>query len=484
MFGRLWNWMKENRLMAGIVVLIVLAAIYFGAGAILGRGQAAAQQSAYQTATIERGSLVATIGATGTVRANQSAQLNWETSGTVESVLVVTGDSVRADEKLSVLDNASLPQNVILAQSDLDQALDNLEAFNDSYGALGLAEAEKELADAEDALEDAQRSYNYVSTVARQVDIDQAFSNLVLAEDKLDKAKKDYEPYANKPEDNLVRANLLGKLASAQKAYDDALRIYNIYTTPGTSIEIAVAQAELELAKAQFEEAQEKYDEIVAGPTAQAIAAAEARVTAAEATLSQAYISAPFSGVVTDAFPTVGDVVAPGQLAFRLDDISRLLVDVDVSEVDINRVVEGQLATLTFDAAPEKEYEGKVVAVALAGTSEQGAVNFRVTVELTNADEGVRPGMTAGVSIVVTELEDVLLVPNRAVRIQDGQRVIYLLVDGQLRTAEVSLGASSESFSEILDTEYEGETIVLNPPSFTFDTNGGPPPFVQGGGGF
>jgi len=486
MFSKLWDRIRENRILSIALIVALLIALYLSISAFGDQRQVVADRANLQIANVELGNLTATIGATGTVRANQSAKLYWETAGTVETVTIDIGDQVQQDERLASLKTSSLPQNVILAQSELKSAQDELETFYDSYGALGKADAEKSVAEAQDALEDAQRDYSYETTISPQVDIDQAFANMILARDKLDKVEDDYEPYADKPEDNLTRASLLSKLAQARREYNDTVRLYNSYSTPGSDTGIAIADAELALAIAQFDEAQQEYEKVLAGPSAQDTAAAEARVAAAEATLSQAYIEAPFAGIVTDAYPTAGDQVSSGLLAFQLDDLSRLLVDVEVSEVDINRVTVGQSATLSFDAIPEKGYAGEVVAVALAGNTEQGAVNFRVIVELLESDENVRPGMTAAVTIVVTELENVLLVPNRAVRVLDGKRVVYLLTDaGDLQPLSIELGASSENYSEILEGDFnEGDAIVLNPPTITFDAGSGPPPFVGGGGGF
>ncbi|MDA1329571.1 MAG: efflux RND transporter periplasmic adaptor subunit [Chloroflexi bacterium] len=479
------TWMREHPALAigsGAALVVVLFVL---GRAILGGGTEANPNN-FQIMTIERGNLTATIGATGTVRANQSATLGWGTSGVVEAVNAEVGDEIAAGEQIASLRLNSVPQNVVLAQVDYQNALNEMENFEDSFGALGVAEAEKALADAQDALEDAQRKYNYTITVAPQVDIDQAFSSMILAREKLDKARDDYDPYANKPEDNLVRANLLGRLSTAQMAYDDAVRLYNAYSSPGSPTEIAIAGAELALAQAQFDRAQREHDQVVDGPSDADRAAAEARVAAAEATLSQAYVEAPFSGTVTDAFPTVGDLVSGGEVAFQLDDTSRLLVDVEVSEVDINRVSLGQTAQLTFDAVPEYNYQGEVVGVALAGEVSDGAINFRVTVELTDADRLVLPGMTAAVNILVTELEDVLLVPNRAVRLQDGKRIVYVLdQDGQLQAVNIVLGATSETLSEVVGGDLmEGDQVVLNPPTISFDPASGPPPaFLQPNGG-
>jgi HlyD family secretion protein len=99
-------------------------------------------------------------------------------------------------------------------------------------------------------------------------------------------------------------------------------------------------------------------------------------------------------------------------------------------------------------------------------------------VELTDPDEDVRPGMTAAVNIVVEQLDDVLLVPNRAVRVVDGERVVYILQNGELALVTVTLGASSGTESEVTGGGLRaGDLIVLNPPQ-VFDTMG-PPPFVR-----
>jgi HlyD family secretion protein len=146
-----------------------------------------------------------------------------------------------------------------------------------------------------------------------------------------------------------------------------------------------------------------------------------------------------------------------------VDDLSHLLVDVQVSEVDINRIKVGQAVSMVFDAIPNQEYHGIVKEVAPVGTTEEGVVDFTVTVELTDPRDAVRPGMTAAVNVVVDQLQDVLLVPNRAVRVQEGKRVVYVLKDGSLQPVEITLGASSDTDSQVLDGELkEGDQIVLN----------------------
>jgi HlyD family secretion protein len=106
-------------------------------------------------------------------------------------------------------------------------------------------------------------------------------------------------------------------------------------------------------------------------------------------------------------------------------------------------------------------------------------VEFNVTVELTDADQNVKPGMTAAVNIVVDQITEALLVPNRAVRVVNGQRLVYVLSNNQLKSVNVTLGASSDAESQVTGGDLRvGDQIVLNPPQDLFGTGG---PF--GGGG-
>jgi HlyD family secretion protein len=170
-----------------------------------------------------------------------------------------------------------------------------------------------------------------------------------------------------------------------------------------------------------------------------------------------------------------GDQVTPASVAFRLDNLDRKFVDVLVSEVDVNSIQIGQPVNLSFDAILDQQYKGVVSQVAPVGNVVQGVVQFDVTVELTDADEKVKPGMTAAVNIIVNQITDALLVSNRAVRLVNGQRVVYILVNDQLKQVNVTLGASSDTDSQVVGGELQvGDLVVLNPPQDLFSSGGGP----------
>ena len=418
-----------------IPVLILLVSLI---GIFVIRRNSDEKNGIFQTAEIKRGDLVATVGATGTVRAHQTAILVWQTSGTVEDVSVQVGDQVPAGAELARLEKTSLPQNIILAEAELVSAQRSLEDLLNS---------------------DTARA--------------QAWIALRNAEDAYDKAY-DYRDSLNDPI-QVTDVRLVTQIVGGVPVQVPKKKTYK---TDASKEEIEKADATLALTTAQFEDAQRTYDRLKDGPNEDDLSAAQARVDAAQATLNMAKITAPFAGTITEAEPLTGDQVSAGMQAFRLDNLDSLFVDVQVSEVDINAVTMGQPVSLSFDAILGREYNGEVVQVSQAGTVVQGVVNFTITVELTEFDEDVKPGMTAAVNIVVREIKDAVLIPNRAVRLVDGQRVVYIQKDGMPEKVEIRLGASSDIYSVVVGGDIkEGDLIILNPP-VEFQA-GGPPRGMQ-----
>lgn len=461
-----WGW-----IVTAVVVVLAGVLLFF-------RAQRAVEEAVadFQTEEISKGDLTATIGATGTVDAVQTALVMWQTGGTLEDVLVGVGDAVEKDEVLASLALDSMNQSVILAEADLLAANNALDDLYDAYSDLAISQKQQEIAALEDQLVDLQYDVNTQIYKASDAYIAQAEANLFLAKDQLDKAKEDFEPYENK-KDSVLKATLQAKLSEMQQLYDARLREYNYLTGGVNPITLSLAESNLALAQAQLTQAQADLEKLMAGVPASEVSAAEARVVAAEATVAMRYAEAPIAGVVTRVENMVGDQVSAGSLAFRVDDLDSLLVDVMISEVDINQIAVGQETLLNFDAILNKTYHGVVKEVSLVGENTGGAVNFEVTVEVTDADETIKPGMTAAVDIVIGSVEDVVLVPNRAVRVVDGNRVVYLLNgSGMLEMVEVELGSSANSYSELVSGDLKvGDTVVLNPPAdYSAMFSGGP----------
>lgn len=448
------------------ITILILILLVIGGGLGFRQWQMSRQASRlaiYQTELVSRGELIATVGGTGTVRANQMAVLAWQTSGTVDSVLVQVGDAVSEGQELATLKRESLPQTVILAQAELTEAK---KALDDLYTNAETAKinAMQAFARYADAVRDAQYRLDNFTVPSNQAGMD-AIEALDKMKANLDAARQAFEAVKNRPLEDSLRKELKEKLDTAQSDYNAAVRRVEL-------------EYNLQVATSNLEKARQDYEKWKNGPSAEDIAAIEARIAAAQATLNLARLTAPFSGTVSEVKIKVGDQVSPGSVAIRIDDFSSLLVDVRISEVDVNRIRVGQDSSLVFDAILNKTYQGKVKEVSPVGTITQGVVDFIVTIELTDVDQDVKPGMTAAVNIVVNRLSDVLLVPNRAVRLSGGKRIVYVLRNGQNVAVPITLGASSEIYSEVVEGELKvGDEVILNPPA-VFEQNG-PPPWVN-----
>lgn len=426
----------------------------------------ASETSTFETAKLEIGSISAVITTSGTVRSARSADLTWQISGKVQEVQGEIGDPVKEGQELARLAEDSLPQNVLLAWNDYLQAEEYLKDLQDTQPEL--AQAQMELAQAQEEYEKAEKRYRNFNPERRNVSqatIDTAKADLALAEKNLEMAQKYYDMFKDRDANDPGRAEALKALAKAQQLRDSAYYNYLYVTGKPSDTEAQKIQAELTLAKSRLEQAKKKVEDLSKGISSLELTAAQARLRAAQQTLNQVVLKAPFNGTITNRRIQAGDVVTPGALAFQIEDLSHLYVEVSISEIEINDIHLEQEATLTFDAIPETTYHGKVIQIGLSGIRQQGAVTYPVTIEITDADEKIKTGMTAMVQIETKKLDQVLLVPNRAVRVLNGQRVVFVKrMNGLPEAVPITLGVSSATHSQILKGEVnEGDEIVLNP---------------------
>ncbi len=451
----------------GVVGLAALATVFWW----LPRQQAVATSAntlppattqPYQTEPVRTGDLTASIGATGAVRSRQSAVLVWQTSGTVSSVSSAAGQFVEAGTVLAQLEQTSLPQAVILAQAELVTAQKNLDNLLQSTQAR--ATAQMALVKTQKALDDAQDDRrNKLYQRASQETIDIARARLITANEALDQAEDFFNSHNGDPE-SVTYAAALDQLAKARQLQTHAQWNLNYVQGLPDPLDIEEADAAIAVAEANVLQAKLDWERVKDGPNEQDVAAAEARLAAAQATLNLARLTAPFDGILTLANSKVGDQVSPGAIAFQLDDLSHMYVDLSVAEVDIAQVALGQPVTIALDALPGREYSGVVTEIGAVGKNVAGTVNFNVTVEITNLDADIKTGMTAAASITVSQFRATLLVPTRAIRAQGGQRVVYLLKEGSPLPVAVTTGAAAGQSTVVTAGEIqEGDLVILNP---------------------
>lgn len=512
--------MKKKTIWIIVLVMALLGGGFVGYRVLASDSSEAT--TSLQTATVERGSVSSTLSASGNTRSGQSATLNWGTSGKVGEVTIKLGDRVEVDQVLAALDPTTLSTDMINARQDLLNAKEALEdllnsqlqqaqalqAVEDAQLALDslkqaaseeASQAQLALANAQSGLEDAQKTRNKMNYPhsTNQLVIEKAQTEYLLAKQAYKEALKTYNKYKDKALTKPERVQALNNLVAAETRMNKALATWNWYMLGYSDLEIAEAEAALAVAQANLDKAQVDYERLKDGTSAAAIALAEAKlaeakrswesvkdgpsqeevdaaqaaVDAAQAVLEQSALEAPFNGVVTVVDVKTGDLVSKGDNAFRIDDLDSIYIDLQISEIDLASLEVGQQATLEFDAIPDKIYSGEVTEIGMIPSVSQGIVNYPVTVVITNPDEDIRPGMTAAVTLIIDQREDVLLVPNRAIKNSAGQQYVTVLFEGQQITLPVRVGLVGDSMSEVISDQLrEGDAVVINGSSSTTTT--------------
>lgn len=185
-----------------------------------------------------------------------------------------------------------------------------------------------------------------------------------------------------------------------------------------------------------------------------AVQQAAAQVATARTDLERSVIRSPIDGVVVDRQVNVGQPVASSLQAATLfviaQDLSRLQANITVDEADIGEVEEGQAVRFTVDAFPDREFEGRVSQVRQQGVAESGVVSYTVVVEADNPGRQLLPGMTANAEIVLEQRDNVLRVPNTALRfrpadedlVEQGQALMAGAGGGRARSGEAQAQAA------------------------------------------
>jgi len=504
---------RGRRLGAAHVVILLLALVASAAAGYLGYQRFSPQKAvaaATATTPVSRGSITATVSTVGSTVATFQAKLAFESAGRLLALPVKVGDSVKAGDALARLDSADLTLQVAQAEVALEQAKVQLAQLKEGPKAVEVAaarasyesaltkyndvkaspksedvaeaaatvrDAEVALANARDSLiltqkgatvsknvRDREFEHNYYEanvgeTVAKmkrgeasQADVDRDYANLLTAKEKLDSARAEAELALRKAENDVVKAETT--LRNAQ----DSLAKLKAGPTP----------EELKSAEAAMLTAQSQFETKTAGTAASDISAQEVAVRLAEATLKQkqlllekATLRAPFDGVVDTISLNVGEQAGAATEVMSLVNMRQFRINARVDESDVARLAVGQSASVTLDALPQERLSARVASIGANATIQSGVATYLVVLDIDPTEAPVRPGMTTNVVLEVARRDNVLLVPNRAIRSQGRSRVVEVIVDGKRETRTVSVGMSNDQSTEVTDGLREGDLVVI-----------------------
>jgi HlyD family secretion protein len=285
-----------------------------------------------------------------------------------------------------------------------------------------------------------------------------------------------YEANVLQAKGNLAQARAALKLATIDAERAQALRTNRINTKAEYDIALA------ELAKAQA-----------------AVETSEAALAKAQVDLARCKIYAPIDGVVISRNVNVGQTVAASLSAPTLfviaNDLSKMQIEADVAEADIGVVEENQEAEFTVDAFPGRTFHGKVSQIRNAPKADQNVVMYVTVIDVSNPGLKLKPGMTANVSIIVARRDNVLKLPNAALRFRPpknaetkiadpapapdegakknrgappkknkgrSERKVYVLREGEVQAVNIKVGITDGRDTELLEGLNQGAAVVVD----------------------
>ncbi|MGD8463706.1 MAG: efflux RND transporter periplasmic adaptor subunit [Anaerolineae bacterium] len=406
-----------------------------------------------EEATVTRGTLVVFVNTTGTILPEKQTTLSFKNPGRVAEVLVTEGQSVSAGEVLARLETSDLEFAIAQAEMALASAQNQLLRIQQGP-------AEYDIAAAQAALQSAQAAYDRLVSGPTQEEVRVARANLDQALANLEQAQAAYDQVADRP--NVAMLPQALQLEQATIAAEVAQANFDLTMREPSAAERAAARSNIVQAEAALARLQE-------GVADEDLRASQLQVEQAQLSLDQAVhqldgteLTAPHAGTITLVGIKEGEL-SGGQPAFFLTDLSQYHIEVTVDEIDIGRVAEGQAVTITLDALPDETLSGYVDHIADTAQLDTGVVTYAVTIRLNPTTAPLRVGMTTNVDIVTEERDDVLLVPNRFIRIDrtTGQAFVERAQGDQVQPTEIQIGLRDETSSEVLAGLEEGDTVVL-----------------------
>jgi HlyD family secretion protein len=425
--------------------------------------QTLSEDPSVEIVRVGRETLVDTVNATGSIEPKSEVEMKFEIGGVVREVLVKRGQYVTAGTVLARLDTDDLELEIRRAEIDLAQQQAELDKLFEP-------EIVEKIASAQAQVESARLKLAELQDGPDSDEVTKAEAELRRKEIALKTAQWEYDQVAYRGDVGAMPQ--ADKLQEATLDYEAAVADYNIAVKEATPAEIAEARSTMA-------EAQSSRAELLKEPSAAEIASQQATVDKAQLTLEekqrdleQAVLVAPTAGVVLEVSIEPGERVLDeaGDAALVIADTSTYLLKMEVDEIDIGRIRQGQPAEVSLDAFAEQSFEGTVTDLAPRPVEKEGEsiVTYEVTITLNTQGQnlGLLPGMTATAAIETQQMKDAVVVPNRAIQIdREGSEPIVFVekVDDQGNPirVEVELGSRNGTVTQVVAGLKEGDQVII-----------------------
>ena len=404
------------------------------------------EESTARLVEVVRGDLTFTVSGSGSMEVSNEVELAFDSGGSIDKIYVEEGDNVSEGTVLAKLETDDLELALTKAQVAYIKAQ---LAVSEAQVAVTKTQVAQQTAEYD--LEKAQDLYAEADIQTARTAVTQARSYLEYAEGVLEKAKitRDIIKWTNEVS------------TAGEKLRATEVRLNNILAAPDTTEEVTIKRRQVELAGQSLQLAEQSLE-----LAEQSLALPRQSLEQARKQLDEATITTPFNGLIATVYVEEGDVISPPTMVpkaiIHLIDPNSMELKVQVDEIDVPEVKPGQRAIIEVDALPAILIEGKVSFISLLPMKEAGVTVYDVKVRF-DVPEGIglRVGMSATADIIITERNNVLLVPDRAIK-QDsqGNTIVEVMVNGQIEERMVIIGIGDSYQTEIVEGLKEGETVI------------------------
>lgn len=410
--------MKMNKKVK--IALITVFMLAFGIFIFNNLKSAQNSKTQYKTSIAEKGTLITTITASGTITSGSTTYITTGAVGTVKQVYVKNGDTVKKGQKLAEIvltDKAAETQ--ITAWANYLNALENVKT----------AQANRTSADLQmwkdrQSVLDAQTEYNSMIAGAwnNKTNKEYTYNEKAIVSKTLDLAKQTFTA--------------------------DEMKYNN------SAVDISLAKSKLEAALRSYQQVSSTVYAPASGVLSNLVLAQG--VVLADTSSSSITVS---SG--TDSTTNSQSVTAQKVGAIK-DPKGQYQATLSLTEVDVTKIKSGQKVTLTMDAFPDNTLTGTVLAVNTSGSVNSNVTSYSVSVLLDQTDLDIYTNMAVSATIIISVKNDVIMVPSTAVKTSNGTTTVSLLKNNEPSVVTVEVGDSNDTQTEIISGINEGDLVITS----------------------
>lgn len=542
---KILNFIVRRKFAVVIIIIMVIIGGYFGYKKL----NNTSQQTHYFLSVVEKGTIISSVSGVGQVSVSDEINVKPKTSGDLIYVGVKNGQKVKAGSLVAEIDPTDAKKAVQDAQTNLDQANLDLEKMKGIQTELGDLRGVKEKAT--DALAKSyEDGFNDIANAFLDLPSIVSGLNDILYSFTINKAQANVEYYvgAIRGYDLAIdqyKADTISKYQTARVAYDKNFQDYKAVDRTSSTDKIEALISETYDTTRDIAEAVKStinliqfYQDKMVGLGMTPISTSDTHLSSlngytgetnsylstllsikdtiqtnkealietgyditdqetqvkkmqdalddAEKNLSYCYIYAPIDGVVSAVDVQKGDSVSSGTVVATVI-TQQMIATVSFNEVDAAKIKLGQKVNLTFDAIEDLTMTGVVIDIDTMGTVSQGVVSYNVTISFDTQSDQVKPGMSVSAVIITDTKQNVLLVPNGAVKSKNGSYYVESFsqewdltdktVQGQGVVSSISpiqktveIGISDNTNTEIISGLSEGNQVVSRTSSASIKT--------------